>query len=60
MATESFFESGVINDKNKEKFFKMLRSKEKYPAASDKDFIKVTDKEEIKKLMKGMMKKREK
>lgn len=47
MATESFFESGVINEKNVDKFFKMLRSKEKYPAASDKDFIKMSDKEEI-------------
>lgn len=56
MATKSFFSDCVITKANKDNFFEMLRSKDKHPCASDKEFIKVTDEEEIQKLMKGTKK----
>lgn len=56
MATKSFFTDCVITKENKDKFFEMLRSKDKHPCASDKEFIKITDEEEIKRLMQGMIK----
>lgn len=56
MATKSFFEPGVIDEKNVDKFFEMLRSKDKHPAASDKDFRKLKDVDETIEFIKGVKK----
>lgn len=56
MATKSFFTPCVITDKNKDKFFEMLRSTDKHPAASDKDFRKLKDVDETIEFIKGVKK----